>query len=46
MFVRQAQLIILDDAGNKTDPTSPSSMTSSTAPDDAGAARARNRLTR
>lgn len=47
MFVRQSQLIILDDAGNKLDPTSSSSITSNaTSTDDGGAVRARNRLTR
>ncbi|KAK0073516.1 hypothetical protein PV325_009596, partial [Microctonus aethiopoides] len=46
MFVRQSQLIILDDAGNKVDPTSSSSITSNaTSTDDGGAVRARNRLT-
>lgn len=44
MFVRQSQLIILDDAGNKVD-TSLNTSSIST-PDEAGAARARNRLTR
>ncbi|XP_043274980.1 dynactin subunit 1 isoform X2 [Venturia canescens] len=45
MFVRQTQLILLDDAGNRPDPTSPSSAGSSaTTPDDTGAARARSRL--
>ncbi|CAG5075497.1 Similar to DCTN1-p150: Dynactin subunit 1 (Drosophila melanogaster) [Cotesia congregata] len=43
MFVRQSQLIILDDAGNKVD-TSLNTSSIST-PDEAGAARARSRLT-
>lgn len=45
MFVRPAQLILLDDAGNRMEPVSPSSAGSSaTTPDDSGAARARSRL--
>ncbi|XP_020284399.1 dynactin subunit 1 isoform X2 [Pseudomyrmex gracilis] len=45
MFARQTQLILLDDAGNRTEPVSPSSAGSSaTTPDDSGAARARSRL--
>ena len=47
MFVRQTQLVLLDDAGNRADPTSPSSAGSNaTTPDDSGAARARSRLNR
>ncbi|XP_011338545.1 dynactin subunit 1 isoform X3 [Ooceraea biroi] len=45
MFARQTQLILLDEAGNRTEPVSPSSAGSSaTTPDDSGAARARSRL--
>ncbi|XP_076677898.1 dynactin subunit 1 isoform X3 [Andrena cerasifolii] len=45
MFVRQSQLVALDEAGNRTEPASPSSAGSSaTTPDEAGAARARSRL--
>ncbi|XP_033220366.1 dynactin subunit 1 isoform X2 [Belonocnema kinseyi] len=45
MFVRQSQVILLDESGNRTDPVSPSSAGSSaTTPDDSGAARARSRL--
>lgn len=47
MFARQAQLILLDEAGNRTEPVSPSSAGSSaTTPDDSGPARARSRLNR
>ncbi|XP_066581763.1 dynactin subunit 1 isoform X2 [Prorops nasuta] len=47
MFVRQAQLNLLDEAGNKAEPASPSSANSSaTMPDESGAARARSRLHR
>lgn len=47
MFVRQAQIILLDESGNRADPVSPSSAGSSaTTPDDSGAARARSRLNR
>lgn len=47
MFVRQSQVILLDESGNRTDPVSPSSAGSSaTTPDDSGAARARSRLNR
>ncbi|XP_071865798.1 dynactin subunit 1 isoform X1 [Bombus fervidus] len=45
MFVRQSQLILLDEAGNRTEPASPSSAGSSaTTPDETSAARARSRL--
>ncbi|XP_054004461.1 dynactin subunit 1 isoform X2 [Hylaeus anthracinus] len=45
MFVRQSQLILLDEAGNRTEPVSPSSAGSSaTTPDEASVARARSRL--
>ncbi|XP_076632300.1 dynactin subunit 1 isoform X2 [Colletes latitarsis] len=45
MFVRQSQLILLDEAGNRTEPASPSSAGSSaTTPDEASVARARSRL--
>ncbi|XP_057330614.1 dynactin subunit 1 isoform X2 [Microplitis mediator] len=44
MFVRQSQLIILDDSGNKVD-TGLSTSTNISTPDEAGAARARSRLT-
>ncbi|CAK9794755.1 Dynactin subunit 1 [Anthophora plagiata] len=45
MFVRQSQLILLDEAGNRTEPASPSSAGSSaTTPDEISAARARSRL--
>ncbi|XP_023289847.1 dynactin subunit 1 isoform X2 [Orussus abietinus] len=45
MFVRQSQLILLDESGNRVEPVSPSSAGSSaTTPDDSGAARARSRL--
>ncbi|XP_012255651.2 dynactin subunit 1 isoform X2 [Athalia rosae] len=45
MFVRQTQLILLDDSGNRTELISPSSAGSApTTPDDSGAARARSRL--
>ncbi|XP_076242224.1 dynactin subunit 1 isoform X2 [Calliopsis andreniformis] len=45
MFVRQSQLILLDEAGNRTEPASPSSAGSSaTTPDEVSAARARSRL--
>ncbi|XP_015594869.1 dynactin subunit 1 isoform X2 [Cephus cinctus] len=45
MFVRQTQIILLDESGNRTEPVSPSSAGSSaTTPDDSGAARARSRL--
>ncbi|XP_034942305.1 dynactin subunit 1-like isoform X2 [Chelonus insularis] len=44
MFVRQSQIIIIDDTGNKVDPTSPGGG-NNTGSDDAGAARARSRLT-
>ncbi|XP_011298057.1 dynactin subunit 1 isoform X2 [Fopius arisanus] len=44
MFVRQTQVVLLDSAGNRQDPTSPGSAGSiATTPDD-GAARARSRL--
>ncbi|KOC59213.1 Dynactin subunit 1 [Habropoda laboriosa] len=47
MFVRQSQLILLDEAGNRTEPASPSSAGSSaTTPDEISAARARSRLNR
>lgn len=47
MFARQMQLILLDEAGNRTEPVSPSSAGSNpTTPDDSGAARARSRLNR
>lgn len=47
MFVRQSQLILLDEAGNRTEPASPSSAGSSaTTPDETSAARARSRLNR
>lgn len=47
MFARQTQLILLDEAGNRTELTSPSSAGSNaTTPDDSGAARARSRLNR
>ncbi|XP_058802610.1 dynactin subunit 1-like isoform X2 [Phymastichus coffea] len=47
MFVRQTQLIMIDDAGNRTDTVSPSSTAASglNTPDEAGASRARSRLT-
>lgn len=48
MFVRQAQLTILDDSGNPTEATSsPSSaaLSGPPTPDEAGATRARSRLT-
>ncbi|KAG9428365.1 dynactin subunit 1 isoform X1 [Apis mellifera carnica] len=45
MFVRQSQLILLDEAGNRTEPASPSSAGSNaTTPDETSAARARSRL--
>ncbi|KAG7190005.1 hypothetical protein KM043_006162 [Ampulex compressa] len=45
MFVRQSQLVLLDESGNRTEPVSPSSAGSSaTTPDDSSAARARSRL--
>ncbi|XP_017892569.1 dynactin subunit 1 isoform X2 [Ceratina calcarata] len=45
MFVRQSQLVFLDEAGNRTEPASPSSAGSSaTTPDETSAARARSRL--
>ncbi|XP_076166866.1 dynactin subunit 1 isoform X2 [Ptiloglossa arizonensis] len=45
MFVRQSQLILLDEAGNRAEPVSPSSAGSSaTTPDEASVARARSRL--
>lgn len=45
MFVRQSQLVLLDEAGNRTEPASPSSAGSSaTTPDETSAARARSRL--
>ncbi|XP_046435781.1 dynactin subunit 1 isoform X1 [Neodiprion fabricii] len=45
MFVRQTQLILLDESGNRAEPASPSSAGSApTTPDDSGAARARSRL--
>ncbi|XP_051153127.1 dynactin subunit 1 isoform X2 [Leptopilina boulardi] len=45
MFVRQAQIILIDESGNRADPVSPSSAGSiATTPDDSGAARARSRL--
>lgn len=47
MFVRQSQLILLDEAGNRTEPASPSSAGSNaTTPDETSAARARSRLNR
>lgn len=48
MFVRQTQLILIDESGNRTQPASPSSAAASgpTTPDEAGASRARSRLTR
>ncbi|XP_008207365.1 dynactin subunit 1 isoform X4 [Nasonia vitripennis] len=47
MFVRQTQLILIDESGNRTEPASPSSAAASgpTTPDEAGASRARSRLT-
>lgn len=44
MFARQTQLILLDDAGNRTEPVSPSGSNPTT-PDDS-VARARSRLSR
>ncbi|XP_033327660.1 dynactin subunit 1 isoform X2 [Megalopta genalis] len=45
MFVRQSQLVLLDETGNRTEPVSPSSAGSSaTTPDEASVARARSRL--
>ncbi|XP_017758177.1 PREDICTED: dynactin subunit 1 isoform X2 [Eufriesea mexicana] len=45
MFVRQSQLILLDETGNRIEPASPSSAGSSaTTPDESSAARARSRL--
>ncbi|KAL7291348.1 hypothetical protein TKK_0014946 [Trichogramma kaykai] len=48
MFVRQTQLIMLDDAGNRQDSASPAlsaSASGQTTPDEVGASRARSRLT-
>ncbi|XP_076295740.1 dynactin subunit 1 isoform X2 [Lasioglossum baleicum] len=45
MFVRQSQLVLLDETGNRTEPVSPSSAGSSaTTPDETSVARARSRL--
>ncbi|KAL6445510.1 hypothetical protein ACFW04_000817 [Cataglyphis niger] len=44
MFARQTQLILLDEAGNRTEPISPSSAGSSATTPDDSAARARSRL--
>nr|XP_050850660.1 dynactin subunit 1 isoform X2 [Vespula vulgaris] len=45
MFVRQGQIILLDESGNRTDLASPSSAGSSaTTPDEGSAVRARSRL--
>ncbi|XP_043502530.1 dynactin subunit 1 isoform X2 [Polistes fuscatus] len=45
MFVRQTQIILLDESGNRTDLASPSSAGSSaTTPDEGSAVRARSRL--
>ncbi|KAL0129480.1 hypothetical protein PUN28_001629 [Cardiocondyla obscurior] len=44
MFARQGQLILLDVAGNRTEPVSPSSAGSNATTPDDGAARARSRL--
>ncbi|KAK2585771.1 hypothetical protein KPH14_010379 [Odynerus spinipes] len=45
MFVRQAQIILLDESGNRTELASPSSAGSSaTTPDEGSAVRARSRL--
>lgn len=47
MFVRQQQLILIDESGNRTEPASPSAApTGPPVPDEAGANRARSRLTR
>ncbi|XP_035742327.1 dynactin subunit 1-like isoform X2 [Vespa mandarinia] len=47
MFVRQGQIILLDESGNRTDLASPSSAGSSaTTPDEGSAVRARSRLNR
>lgn len=46
MFARQTQLILLDEAGNRTEPISPSSAGSSATTPDDSAARARSRLNR
>ncbi|XP_015111806.1 dynactin subunit 1 isoform X2 [Diachasma alloeum] len=44
MFVRQTQVVLLDSAGNRQDPTSPGSTGSTATTPDDGAARARSRL--
>ncbi|GAB1860176.1 Dynactin subunit 1 [Camponotus japonicus] len=44
MFARQTQLILLDEAGNRTEPLSPSSAGSNATTPDDSAARARSRL--
>ncbi|XP_011702864.1 PREDICTED: dynactin subunit 1 isoform X2 [Wasmannia auropunctata] len=44
MFARQTQLILLDEAGNRTEPVSPSSAGSNATTPDDSAARARSRL--
>ncbi|XP_018403080.1 PREDICTED: dynactin subunit 1 isoform X1 [Cyphomyrmex costatus] len=44
MFARQTQLILLDEAGNRTEPISPSSVGSNATTPDDSAARARSRL--
>lgn len=46
MFARQTQLILLDEAGNRTEPLSPSSAGSNATTPDDSAARARSRLNR
>lgn len=46
MFARQTQLILLDEAGNRTEPVSPSSIGSNATTPDDSAARARSRLNR
>jgi len=46
MFARQTQLILLDEAGNRTEPVSPSSAGSNATTPDDSAARARSRLNR
>ncbi|KAJ8686968.1 hypothetical protein QAD02_022762 [Eretmocerus hayati] len=47
MFVRQTQLILIDESGNRTEPVSPPTVATSgpSTPDEAGASRARSRLT-
>ncbi|XP_014207258.1 dynactin subunit 1-like isoform X2 [Copidosoma floridanum] len=47
MFVRQSQLILIDEVGNRMEPVSSPSVAASgpTTPDESGASRARSRLT-